>query len=306
MEMDALTLDQFQVFVSVVEAGSFSAAARKLNRAQSAITYAIQNLEGQIAAELFDRTSYRPTLSEAGRVLLPQARRILADVGRFRASAREIARGVEPELRLSIVGGIPLNLLVPALSGFSRAFPSVQLRLIVHPFSMAVGRDATGMAVGEADIRILYDVLLPDIMERRQVAKVSLVAVAAATHPLARMPGPLDESLSDYSQIVMSELREAVAGSDVRVAAHNTWRVTDLSTQHALIRAGIGWGSLPDALVAEDIAADRIVRLPIADDSRFQPLLLPPIVAAHRRDEAPGPAGRWLLQRLGEQQSGSE
>jgi DNA-binding transcriptional LysR family regulator len=303
MEMDALTLDQFQVFVSVVEAGSFSAAARKLNRAQSAITYAIQNLEGQIAAELFDRTSYRPSLSETGRVLLPHARRILADVGRFRTSAREIARGIEPELRLSIVGGVPLNLLTPALSDFSRAFPSVQLRLTVHPFSMAIGREATGMAVGEADIRILFDVLLPDVMERCHVARVSLVTVAAASHPLARMPGPLDESLQDYSQIVLSEMREAVAGSDVRVAAHNTCRVTDLPTQHALIRAGVGWGSLPDALVAEDIAAGRIIRLSVAQNSRFQPLPLPAIVAAHRRDEAPGPAGRWLLQRLGEQRS---
>ena len=305
--MDALTLDQFHVFVAVVEAGSFSAAARKLNRAQSAITYAIQNLEGQIAAELFDRTSYRPELTEAGRVLLPQARRILADVGRFRASAREISRGVEPELRLSIVGGVPFNLLAPALSDFRRAFPSVQLRLIIHPFSMAIGREATGMAVGEADIRILYDVLLPDIMERRHVARVSLVTVAAASHPLARMTGQLDdESLQDYSQIVLSEMREAVAGSDVRVTAHNTWRVTDLPTQHALIRAGVGWGSLPDALVAEDIVVGRIVRLQIADESRFQPLLLPPIVAAHRRDESPGPAGRWLLQRLGELPTRSE
>ncbi len=69
--LDGLTLDQFAVFVTVVEEGSFSAAARKLNRAQSAITYTVQALEAQTGTDLFDRSAYRPTLTPAGRALVP-------------------------------------------------------------------------------------------------------------------------------------------------------------------------------------------------------------------------------------------
>jgi len=81
--MEALTLDQIQVFLAVVEEGGFAKAARKLNRAQSAVTYGVQKLEAQIGMEVFDRAGYRPALTEAGRALLLRARRI-AD---FRAHA---------------------------------------------------------------------------------------------------------------------------------------------------------------------------------------------------------------------------
>jgi DNA-binding transcriptional LysR family regulator len=300
MEMDALSLDQFQVFVTVVEAGSFSAAARRLNRAQSAVTYAVQKLEEQVGAELFDRSAYRPTLSEAGRTLLPQARRILDDVAHFRASARQITRGLETELRILVAAAIPTALLAPALADFREAFPTVQLRLSVLPFSMGMGRQMTGLSQGEADIRVLPDLLLPETLVRNPVAELELVTVAAASHPLAQEREGLDEhALRDHLQIVLSELREAVPGEDRRVAALNTWRVTDPGAQHALIRAGIGWGSLPEAAAAEDLASGRLVRL---GHERGSPLGQSPrisIVAAHRRDEPLGPAGRWLFDRLG-------
>jgi DNA-binding transcriptional LysR family regulator len=223
MEMDALSLDQFQVFVAVVEAGSFSAAARRLNRAQSAITYAVQKLEEQVGAELFDRSAYRPTLSEAGRILLPQARRILDDVGHFRASARQITRGLETELRILVAAAIPILLFTPALADFREAFPTVQLRLSVLPFSMAVGRQMAGLAQGEADIRILPDLLLPETVVRKPVAQLELVTVVAASHPLAQSGEALEEhALRDHLQIVLSEPQEAVPGEDRRVAALNT------------------------------------------------------------------------------------
>lgn len=63
--MSPLTLDQIQVFLAVVDEGSFTKAATRLNRARSAVTYAIQKLEAQIGLPLFDRIAYRPTLTEA-------------------------------------------------------------------------------------------------------------------------------------------------------------------------------------------------------------------------------------------------
>ena len=124
--MDSLTLDQFAVFAAIVDEGGFAAAARRLNRAQSAITYAIQKLEDQSGTELFDRTAYRPTLTDAGKELLPGIRRILADVDDYRLHARQMVMGLEEELRLAVHPYTPAHLLSSVLRDFHGAFPSVR------------------------------------------------------------------------------------------------------------------------------------------------------------------------------------
>src|SRR5690349_3791458 len=131
--MDSLTLDQFAVFAAVVAEGSFAAAARRMNRAQSAITYAIQKLEEQSGVALFDRSAYRPELTEAGRALLPRARRILDDVDDFRLQARGVTEGIEAELSL-VVDAFAPDFLAPALKDFNEVFPLVQLRLAIEFF----------------------------------------------------------------------------------------------------------------------------------------------------------------------------
>src|SRR6202161_1722712 len=92
--IDSLTLDQIRIFLAVADTGSFSKAAKRLNRAQSAVTYGIQKLEAQAGISLFDRTAYRPALTEAGRALLPRARRIAEEANGFRDIARSLGRGL--------------------------------------------------------------------------------------------------------------------------------------------------------------------------------------------------------------------
>ena len=100
--MDAISLDQLRVFRQVAESGSFSAAARHLHRAQSAVTYAIQKLEEQVGAQVFDRGGYRPVLSEAGRALMPRATRVLEELAAFNTQARAIAGGLEGEVAIVV------------------------------------------------------------------------------------------------------------------------------------------------------------------------------------------------------------
>ena len=121
--MNALTLDQFAVFVAVVDEGSFAAAARRMNRAQSAVTYAIQKLEEQSCLSLFDRSAYRPVLTEAGEALLPRARRILEDLTDWRLMARSMSSGVEAQISLILVSYTPASLLSKVLGDFRVAYP---------------------------------------------------------------------------------------------------------------------------------------------------------------------------------------
>src|ERR1700744_3539248 len=110
--IDSLTLDQIQLFLAVTDAGSFSRAAKRLNRAQSVVTYGIQKLEAQFGIPLFDRTAYRPALTEAGRALLPRARRIAEETDAFRETARSLANGLEPELTIVLDSMFPMSAVV--------------------------------------------------------------------------------------------------------------------------------------------------------------------------------------------------
>ena len=87
--LDSLTLDQLRVLVAVAETGSFSAAARKLGRVQSAISQSVQSLENALGTTLFDRAGKVPKLNDAGQVILTDARRLLGEAPDPEGAGRE-------------------------------------------------------------------------------------------------------------------------------------------------------------------------------------------------------------------------
>ena len=100
--INSLTLDQMRVLVAVADAGSFSAAARKLGRVQSAISQAIQTLETTLGVTLFDRSGKTPRLTDAGKALVGDSRALIAGAQAIRARAQSMAEDVEPELTLAV------------------------------------------------------------------------------------------------------------------------------------------------------------------------------------------------------------
>src|ERR1700756_1573509 len=130
------TIDQLRVFQTVVDTGSFSAAARRLGRAVSAVSYTIGALEQQLGVELFDRESTRtPTLTKAGAAVLSKARVVSVGVDDLRASVRALLNGLEPEVTLAVDVLFPNARLVEAVQAFEAAFPTVKLRLHVEALS---------------------------------------------------------------------------------------------------------------------------------------------------------------------------
>lgn len=292
--MDSLTIDQLLVFTTTVDEGSFSGAARALHRAQSAITYTMQKLEDQIGMPLFDRSGYRPTLTPMGKALLPRARRILADINQLRSQAKGMVSGLEAEVRFGLSDMVPVAQLTSAFAAFRAAFPTVSLRVVRGAFGLA-----EALAEGSLDIAVLLDLNLPDVLDRNHLSTMHLVAVAAPGHRLARYEDPITgDMLREELQIVLTDPREGAGGRDLGVASLDGWRVTDLTTKHGLLCAGLGWGSMPEPLVAADIAAGRLVVLPVErwDGSDHLPHL--DIVAAQSRERPPGPAGAALLAAI--------
>ncbi len=289
------TLDQLQVFVAVAETGSFSAAARRLNRSQSVISYAIANLEAQLELRLFDREGTRePRLTDGGRAMLCDARRIVDDLEELRARSQGLKEGLEGELSAAIDVTLPTQVLAAVLRDFEAQFPTVGLKLQVG----ALGMVADLVSRGEARIGIgghLSD--LPGGFATTLVGYNMMVPVAAPGHPLAQARPPVPLSVvREHVQLVVIDMSEQTRGQNFNVVSFRTWRLTDAGTKHALILEGLGWGGLPESMVRNDLDAGRLVRLELEP----YPETHYPLYAIHTAANPPGPAGSWMISRVRE------
>ncbi len=298
--MDALTIDQFAVFVAIAEEGSFAAAARRMNRAQSAITYAMHKLEDQSGLELFDRSSYRPVLTEAGKALLPRAQRILSELEQYRLHARRMITGIEHELRLAVHPFVSPQLLAKLLSDFDEKFSSVHLHAWIESKATAV--DA--LRRHEIDLAMMPELVsFGTGLEHTLCGEVELVVAAAPSHPLAQLDGGVFSAslLRDHRQLVMylkiaDEDLNVMRGHGMDVV--NVWRVMDFELQRVLLLAGAGWGALPRSRIEDDIAAGRLVVLRPRGWGNAEQVLKVPFAVVRATNYPPGPAARWLFERF--------
>src|ERR1700735_5722496 len=100
--LEGITLDQIRPFIAAADEGSFSAAGRRLRRAQSVVSQTLANLEGQLRVKLFDRSGHLPVLTDQGRALLADARAVAGGVDILQARAKSLAGGLEPELSAAV------------------------------------------------------------------------------------------------------------------------------------------------------------------------------------------------------------
>src|SRR5205809_3639155 len=129
--LEAITIDQLRIFIAAVDEGSFSAAGRKLRRAQSAVSQTLANLEAQLGVKLFDRSARYPRLTEEGRSLLVDARSVADNVDGFKARARAMRGGLEPELSVAMDVMYPMAALTRAATHSRKTYPHTPLRLYV-------------------------------------------------------------------------------------------------------------------------------------------------------------------------------
>jgi len=292
--LDGLTLDQIRIFLAVADAGSFSKAAKRLNRAQSAVTYGIQKLEAQFGIPLFDRTAYRPALTEAGRALLPRARRIAEEINDFRDSARSLASGLEAELTIVLDSMFPMPAVVEALRAFTAKFPTVPPRIYVQPLGAAAELVLDGTCLIGLLPLIFSDIAL---LKRFPLLTVDLIPVVAPDHPLAALEGPIDTHvLHQHVQLVLTDRSALTAGRDYGVLSGRTWRLADLGAKQSMLLAGLGWGNMPSHLVQDDIAQGRLkVIRPMEFDPRVAQLVM---CGAYLANRMLGPAGQWMIEHL--------
>jgi DNA-binding transcriptional LysR family regulator len=292
--LDGVSLDQLRAFIAAVDEGSFSAAGRRLHRAQSAISELISNLEAQVGVTLFDRSERYPQLTQAGVLLVADARSVVANVDQLKARAKGIAGGLEPELSAVIDVLFPIEAIAESAREFRDRFPRTPLRLFVE----ALGGAYKPVLDGRCSLGIVGSLpTVPDTVTAERLQGVAMIMVAAREHPLAAHSGVIPKSeLGKHTQLVLTDRSDMTVGREFGVMSPVTWRLGDLFAKHAFLLKGLGWGGMPLHAVSQDILEGRLVTLSIEDVPETGLIL--PMSAIYLSANPPGPAGRWLIERL--------
>lgn len=290
---DAVTLDQLRALVAVADAGSFSAAARQLRRVQSAVSTSMANLEEGLGVPIWDRSRKVATLTEAGRAVLGNARRVLAEIDGLQRLTESLSAGLETAVSLCLDAFFPLPALIELCAAFAQRFPEVELR-VEHRVLSGVSESVLS---GIASLGVVSSAGLLRGLEARALSAIRLVPVVAPGHPLAAVRGPIAAAHFDRSiQIVLSEAGGGTSVADHGVLSPRTWRVGDLHTKRELLGAGLGWGNLPEFFARDDVRAGKLVVIrpeAWADDEHVLHLS-----AVYRTNAALGPAHRWVMEQL--------
>jgi DNA-binding transcriptional LysR family regulator len=292
--LDGVSLDHLRMFIAAADEGSFSAGGRRLRRAQSVVSQTLANLEAQLGVRLFDRSSRSPVLTSQGLALLAEARAVVGRMDVFKARAKGLSDGLEPELSVVVDVAFPLDQLTSAIAAFEEKFPNTPLRLYVE----ALGAVLQPVMEGRCAFGVMGSLpSAPAQFTRERLLNVGWAFVASPSHPLASLKGAIPgRVLAQHRQLVLTDRSELSQGKDFGVFSANTWRLSDLGAKRAFLRAGLGWGGMPVSVIETDLADGSLVRIELEDVPKASLAML--MSAVFRTDRPPGPAGRWLIEYL--------
>jgi DNA-binding transcriptional LysR family regulator len=292
--LDGVSLDQLRTFIAAVDEGSFSAAGRRLRRAQSVVSKTLANMEGQLDVKLFERRARPPVLTDQGRALLAAARVVTGDIDLFKARAKSLAGGLEAELSMVVDVMFPVAPFIDAVAAFQGRFPATPLRLDVEAGDTVLqpvldGRCAVGVMAS-------WPYALPPQLTHELLLTVETAMVVAPRHALAAHRAPIPSAtLSEHIQLLHLDLSDARA-RELGVMSSRVWRLGNLQAKHSFLRAGFGFGIMPLHVIERDLASGTLVRITAEETAPASQVIA--MSAVYRPDNPPGPAGRWFIDRL--------
>jgi DNA-binding transcriptional LysR family regulator len=293
---DGVSLDQLRTFIAAVDEGSFSAASRRLRRAQSMVSQTLANLEEQLGVKLFDRSARIPVLTDQGRALLADARAVAGDVDLLKALAKRLAGGLEPELSVVVDVVFPLAPFTATVAAFQKEFPATLLRFAIESSavmeSVLDGRCAVGVM---ASLKAA-----PPQLARERLLALRSPMVVSPQHPLASHRSPIPAAiLSEHIQLVHADPADLARPGGFGLLSPKVWRLSDLGAKLAFLRAGLGFGLMPLHIIEQDLASGALIQ--ITGESAPSEGHVIAMSAVYRTDSPPGPAGRWFIDRLKEE-----
>jgi len=290
---DVLTPESLAILQVIASTGSFAAAARTLGQVPSALTYRVRQMEDALDVLLFDRSSRRAQLTEAGAELAREGERLLGDIDAIANRVKRVATGWEPQLTVAVDGALTFTPIMELCEAFFAMNPPTRIKIREEILSGTL----TALTSGQADLAIGV-VLTPGNqpgLRSQTLGSMKFVYAVAPHHPLSKLPEPLsDEAIRQYRAVAVAD--SVQRGSGLTFGLLGGQEVFTVPTMTAKVQAqlrGIGGGFLPEYIArpyldAGHLVAKRVKRAEIHGASSY----------AWMDNGGQGKALQWWLERL--------
>jgi DNA-binding transcriptional LysR family regulator len=275
-----ISLDQWNVLVSVVESGGYAKAAERIHKSQSTLTYSIKKLESLLGVKVFELKGRKAALTPTGDLLYRRAKVLLEDSARLEKSAGELAKGWEAEIRIAADIIFPTWLLLKSLAEFCAERPETHLEL----YETVLGGTEEALAARRVEFAIgssipqgfVGDVLMP----------VRALCMAAPSHPLHQLKRELTlEDLRRHRHIVIRDsgaqrVRSAGWLNELRLTVSNK------ATAIHAVTTGMGYAWYPEDSVRAELERGALKPLPLREGAEKAGTIY--LVFADRDTAGPG------------------
>jgi DNA-binding transcriptional LysR family regulator len=275
------------VLAAVVDEGGFGAAARALNKSQSAVSYAIARLQETLDLQLMVIDGRKAVLTAHGRGLLKRVLPLLRDLDSLEQLALSLKQGWEPNLRLVVDVAFPRQRLMAVIAELQVLCPNTEIQLSDAVLSGA----EEAITEDRADVVVTPHVPTSHLGEL--LLTVSFIAVAYPRHPLFGLERPLTANdLTKYVQVVVRDSGVKAPRDEGWLGAERRCTVSSMEASVSMVKAGMGYAWLPEHLVAEPIRDGTLRALPL-DMGSSRAVALQLVLL---RPETAGPAARAAIE----------
>lgn len=292
---DALTPDAISLIGAVHRAGSMAAAARELGVVPSALTYRIRQVEDALDVLLFDRSSRQAKLTEAGKELLREGNRLLAELDAVANRVKRVATGWEPELTLAVDSVISRTTVMELCEAFFALNPPTRLRIREEALSGTLEALTSGQA--DLAIGVAIEPAANTAVQHKALGSIHFIYVVAPHHPLAKAAEPVtDAMLMPHRAVAVADSVQRGSGVSIGLlSGQDIFTVPGMQEKlHAQLR-GLGGGFLPEYLARPHVITGRLVEKRMQRAPRQVSVSYAWLRAADGKE---GRALQWWLQQL--------
>ena len=292
---DALTPGALAMIAMVHRTGSMAAAARELGLVPSALTYRVRQLEDALDVLLFDRSSRQARLTEAGKELLREGNRLLAELDAVANRVKRVATGWEPQFTVAVDSVISRTTVMELCEAFFALGPPTRMKIREEALSGTL----EALTAGQADLAIGV-VIEPTSQSRfhsKPLGALNFVYAVAPHHPLASAPEPLtDTVLRAHRAVAVADSVQRGGGLTLGLlGGQDVFTVPGMPAKLEAQLRGLGGGFLPTYMARPYIEAGHLVVKQVQRATQASKTSY-----AWRQDAGtrPGRALQWWLEQL--------
>lgn len=286
--------EQLLMFQTVMETGSFSAAARKLGKVPSAVSMSIANLEIDLNLNLFDRIGREPIPTDAAKVLYEKTQLLLIEMNQWKQHAHALSNGLESTLNIVVVSELLHTNWTDYITLLEQNFPSLAINIVSAP-----QEDALQMLLDQtAQLALMFEREHLDSREQFvELKREALVPVIAKHHPLAQLKQVSFEQMVQTRQIVVASRDNTIKPE--LLFSKEYWRTDNHHSACMMIVRNLGWGVLPLEMFNENPELKK--KLKILEIYDFTPKFEYYVDLVWSRESNLGAAAQFLIEHIRKQ-----